>query len=185
MITARCRFNLYLLSALAAVLSCGCHTPSDTGTKEKTPHQSKELASLRIHIEVLPESMDFSTSVPIYRKQPVMVTVDKSPFLTEGDVAEAKVVDVPGGFDLQIKFNRHGTWLFEEYTTTNPDKHYAIFSTFGDKKKQGRWLGAPKIKGRISTGILQFAPDATREEAEEIARGLTNAAKKNTGDTKW
>jgi preprotein translocase subunit SecD len=181
MITARRRFNVYLLAVVGVALVCGCQTRSD----KKSEQKSKAIATLRVHLEVIPESMDFSTSVPIYRKQPVMVTVDKASFLTEGDVAEAKVVDVDGGFDLQIKFDRHGTWLFEEYTTTNPGKHYAVFSTFGEKKKQGRWLGAPIIKGRISNGLLTFVPDATREEAEEIARGLNNVAKKNSNDTKW
>jgi preprotein translocase subunit SecD len=112
--------------------------------------------------------------------------VDKSPFLTEANVEEAKVVDVPGGFDLQIKFDRRGTWLFEEFTTTNPGKHFAVFSAFPDRKgNQGRWLGAPIIKGRISNGILAFAPDVTREEAEEIARCLNNGARKNREAPKW
>lgn len=175
MIIGRNRFNIYLLLLTAVVLPLGC----------KTQSEKKEKATLRVHLEVSPES-NFSTNVPIYRKKPVPVTVDKAPFLTEANVAEAKVVDVPGGYDLQIKFDRTGTWLFEEYTTTNPGKHLAIFCAFQlGKKKEARWLGAPIITRRVSDGILQFAPDATREEVEQIARGLTNVGKHNSEESKW
>lgn len=178
MITGRNRFNIYLLSVTVLALAAGCQTRGE--------QKEKGLATLRVHLEVIPQSMDFSTSVPIYREKPVMVTVDKSPFLTEANVAEAKVMDVPGGFDLQIKFDRRGTWLFEEYTTTNPGKHFVIFSAFGDKKKkEARWLGAPIINGRVSNGVLTFTPDATREEAELIARGLNIVAKKHLAESKW
>jgi preprotein translocase subunit SecD len=176
MIFDRSRFNTYLLSVVALALVSGCHTRGD----------KKEIATLRVHLEVMAESMDFSTSVPIYRAKPVMVTVDKSPFLSEANVAGAKVVDVPGGFKLEIHFDHRGTWLLESYTTTNPGKHFAIFSAFEfQKKKEGRWLGAPIQSRRISNGILAFTPDATREEAEQIVRGLTNIAKENQDKSKW
>ena len=178
MITGLNRFNIYLLLALALALVSGCRTQG--GKKDK------EHATLRVHMEVVPESMDFSTSVPIYRAKPVMITVDKSPFLTEANVAEAKVVDIAGGYNLEIRFDRRGVWLLESYTTTNPGKHFAIFSAFVDKtKKQVRWLAAPVIAHRISDGVLSFAPDATREEAGDIARGLSNVAKENQKMNKW
>jgi hypothetical protein len=44
--------------------------------------------------------------------------------------------------------------------------------------KDCRWLAAPVISHRIGDGVLVFTPDATREEAEEIALGLNNVAKK-------
>ena len=44
--------------------------------------------------------------------------------------------------------------------------------------KDYRWLAAPVISHRISDGVLVFTPDATREEAEEIALGLNNVSKK-------
>jgi preprotein translocase subunit SecD len=179
MITGATRFNLYLASVVVVALMAGCRTAGDK--------KDKELATLRVHLQVIPESMDFSSTVPIGRKEPVMVTVDKAPFLTETEVAEAKVVDVPGGFDLQIKFNRRGTWLLESYTTTNPGKHFAVFSSFRDPKgkKQSRWLGAPIQWRRISSGIFSFVPDATREEAERIAVELNNVARKNKEASKW
>lgn len=178
MIIDRARFNIYLLSAAVLVCMCGCQTAGH--------NKNKDVATLRVHIEVVPEAMDFSTTVFIYRKNPVPVTVDKSPCLTEADVTSASVVDVEGGYDLRIQFDRRGSWLLENYTTTNPGKHLAIFSSFKDKeKKEARWLAAPIIRGRISNGILMFTPDATHEEAEEIARGLNNVAKQNEEETKW
>jgi preprotein translocase subunit SecD len=177
MVIGRNRFNIYLLLALAAAILAGCRTPSD--------RPDKRVATLRVHLEVTPTMMDFSRTVPVYRANPVLVTVDKSPFLTEADVASAKVVDVRGGFNLEIKFNRQGSWILEEYTATHPGKHLAVFSEFGGRFKEGRWLGAPTIRHRISDGVLSFAPDATRPEAEEIALELNNVAKKNEKDSQW
>jgi preprotein translocase subunit SecD len=178
MITGRCRFNLYLLLALAALVAGGCRTHKHD--------KSKDLATLRIHLE---SSIDDDTSrtekVPIYRASPVDLTVDKEPFLTEAHVASAKVVDVLGGYDLQIQLNRQGSWLLQGTSASNPGKHYAIFSQFGEKGKQSRWLAAPIFSRVISAGIIQFTPDASREEADEIARGLNNIAKKNESNDKW
>lgn len=174
----RRRFNLYLLLILLVGVAAGCKTEAQK--------KAKELATLRVHVEVIPESLDFSTSVPIYREKPVMVTVDKSPFLTEANVAGAKVVDEGGGYALEIRLDRQGSWLLEEYTTTNPGKHFAVFSAFRvNDKKVSRWLGAPIFGHRISKGVFTFTPDATREETEAIVLGLNNVAKKNRENSKW
>jgi hypothetical protein len=177
MITGRSRFNIYLLFAFAALLACGC---SSTEKKKDTP-----LSTLRVHIEVIPSPMDFSINVPVYRAKPVMITVDKEPFLTELNVSSAKVVEVMGGFALQIEFNHSGNMLLEQYTAANPGRHLAVFSLFGKKKEESRWLGAPIIAHRISNGILIFTPDASRDEAERIAAGLNNYAKKSLEKSKW
>ena len=71
-----------------------------------------------------------------------------------------------------------GTALLEQCTTRNRGRRIAIFSQFGEKMKDYRWLAAPVISRRITDGVLVFTPDATREEAEEIAAGLNNVAKK-------
>ena len=82
---------------------------------------------------------------------------------------------------LRLQFDRRGTWLLEQYSTANLGKHFAIFSQFPSppdaKLNQGRWLAAPRINQRIPDGVLTFAPDATREEAEQIVLGLNNVAK--------
>jgi preprotein translocase subunit SecD len=166
------RFNLYLLVALAVIAVAGCQSTS-------AERQSKKLLStLRLHAEASHSATKATEAVPIYRLQPVMVNVEKLAFIDEGHVASAKVIDVMGGYALQIQFDHRGTGLLEEYTTVNRPRRIAIYSQFGKDFKQQRWLAAPVASRRIGDGVLTFTPDATREEAEEIAQGLNNVAKK-------
>ena len=180
MISGSGRFNIYLLCLLVACAS-GCQSPEKKLAKKK----EKQISTLAVHLEVIPDTMDFSRTIQVFRDKPVDVTIDKRPFLTELDVAEAKIVEDRGGWALQIQFVRHGAWLLEQYTTTNPGKHMAIFSSFGLDKKEARWLGAPLITKRISNGTLTFTPDATREEAQEIIFGLNHVAKEVAEKSKW
>jgi preprotein translocase subunit SecD len=166
-----CRFNIYLGLALALTAVCGCKTPGETNPK-------KLLSTLRLHLEASRDGTKANEPVPIYREKPVMINVQKEPFLTEGSVVEAKVIDVIGGFALRIRFDHPGTALFEEYTTANLGRRIAVFSQFGEKIKDNRWLAAPIIARRTTSGVFTFTPDATREESEEIALGLNNVAKK-------
>ena len=177
MITGRRRFNLYLLATLVTVLACGCQT-----AKNK---KDKQLATLRIHLESSAADLDRSIQVPIYRERPVQVQVQRDPVLTEAHVASARVIDVLGGFDLMIQLNREGTFLLQQYSATYPGKHFAVFSQFGEKGKESRWLAAPRFGRLISDGIIQFTPDCSHEEADEIVKGLNNVAKKNESNEKW
>jgi preprotein translocase subunit SecD len=177
MITGRGRFNLYLLAALAAIVACGCRTHKDD--------KKKEFANLRVHLEAGPQDTDRSVQVPIYRAHPFQLQVQNQPFLTEIQVASAKVVDALGGFDLQIQLNHEGTMLLQQYSANNRGRHFAVFTQFGEKGKSARWLGAPEFTRIMNDGLIQFTPDATREEAEDIAIGLNNMAKKNEADLQW
>lgn len=181
MIIRRHRFNIYLLAALALGALCGCQ--SDEFLRRR------QLSTLRVHIETNQDGTDKVQTVPVFREHPVSVTVSKTPVLTEANVAEAAVVDEPGGFALRIKFDRQGTWLLELASTDNRGRHFAIFSEFAngprDKKAEGRWLAAPKISQRIKDGVLSFTPDATREEAANIALGLSNIARHLGKDTRF
>ena len=183
MSTGRSRFNLYLIFTLVLVVVAGCKTKPE----KKTEQPEKMLATLRVHLQAIPEPMDFTTTVPIYRASPFNITIDKSPFLTELNLSEAKLVDELGGFKIVLQFDRQGTWILEEYTTTNPGKRMAINCTWEarDTKKDSRWLSAPFIPRRISDGVIAFTPDASREEAEDIVLGLNNSAKKHKEDSKW
>ena len=173
MITGRNRFNIYLLPLLAATLLCGCRTHSHAKDDKE-----KKLATLRVHLEASSDDAFGGAKAQIYRAAPVELTIEKDPFLTEAHVESAQVVNVLGGFDLQIKLNTEGTWLLQTYSAGNPGKHYAIFSQFVEKSNKGRWLAASMFGRVMSDGILQFTPDATHEEAEEIALGLNNMVKK-------
>ncbi len=175
MITGRSRFNLYLL--VVALAAGGCLTHKDP--------KAKELATLRVHLEAGSQDTDRSVQAPIYRASPVQVQIQNEPFLSELEVSSAKVVDVLGGFDLQIQLNHEGTMLLQQYSANNRGRRYVVFSQFGEKGKQARWLAAPVFSRLMSDGLIQFTPDASREEAEDIAIGLNNTAKKNEADMKW
>jgi len=178
MIIGRSRFNINLLALLLPLLAGGCLWGRSDGEKQE--------ATLRVHIEVSPDSPTFSSVARVYREKPIEVSVDKSPFLTEVHVVGAKVVDMPGGYDLELKLSRQGTWLLESYTTANIGKHLAIFCQFGEKKfRHSRWIGAPVIEKRVSNGVLRFVPDASRSEAREIVIGLRNSAKAHEEDARW
>jgi preprotein translocase subunit SecD len=168
------RFNIYLLVALAAVLAGGCQSA------EKKKKQ--ELATLHLHIETNPHGSEHTQVASIMRESPFDVTVEKTPFIIEGSVAEAKVINAMGGFAISIQFNREGTWLLEQYTSGNNGRKIAVLSQFGKDLAQHRWLAAPVITKRISNGLFVFTPDASREEAEEIVLGLNNVVKKLRGN---
>lgn len=168
------RFNIYLIVALAAVVACGCQSPE----KKK----KKELATLQLRIETNPHGMQRTEVASIMRENPVDVTVEQTPFVTDGNVSEAKVINAMGGFEISIQFNREGTWLLEQYTAGNNGRRIAVFCQFGKDLAQHRWLAAPVISKRISNGLFIFTPDASREEADEIVLGLNNVVKKLRGN---
>ena len=165
------RFNVYLALALAAATFGGCRTASERKDK-------KLLSRLRLHVEASRDATGFNEAVPVYRQHPFMVNIEKIPFLNESNVSGARVVDVVGGFALRIQFDHAGAALLEQYSASNRGKKVAVFCQFGEKLNNVRWLAAPVISRRISDGVFVFTPDATREEAEEIAVGLNNVFKK-------
>jgi len=177
MITGRRRFNLYLLTAILAMVAVGCASHKND--------KDKQLATFRMHLEAGAEDSARTTTIQLYRAKPFDMPVQKDPILTEAHVAAARVVEALGGFELQIQLNQQGTWLLQQYSASYSGRHYALFTQFGEKGKETRWLGAPQFSRIISDGLIQITPDASREEADEIVIGLNNIAKKNEKDTKW
>ncbi len=176
------RFNIYFPLVLAVVLSAGCKSPE--GKRDSA------LTSLRVHGETKKDASDRSTSATVFRANPIKVQIDRNPLLTEYHVKEAKMVEVMGGFAIQIQFDRKGSWLLEEYTTANRGRRVVIFSQFvappAVEPNEERWLAAPKIGQPIKDGLLIFTPDASEEEARQIVKGLNNAAKKyQDSETSW
>lgn len=171
-------YKIILTLSCAALFAGGC-----ASTEEEK--QDELISTLRMHVEVSGIAPDFSVPVQVGRESATMVTVDKEPFLTEADVAEARLVEVAGGFDLLVQFDHHGSLLLEQYTTSNPGRRLVIFCLFGKTPADHRWLAAPTISRRITSGTLTFTPDASRAETERIALGLNNVAKKNRERNKW
>jgi preprotein translocase subunit SecD len=120
-----------------------------------------------------------SLAITVSRATPFALNVSRSPFLDDSSLTQASLVETHGSYSLALQFDQRGAWLLEQYTAQNPGRHLAIAVKFGDKLEQTRWLAAPLITRRIADGLLTFSPDASREEAEAIVRGLNNAAVKD------
>jgi hypothetical protein len=159
------RFNIYLLLILAVFL-VSCKTPEER-------KKGKEASTIRLFLETNRDGAQ-NGGVAIYRSHPIRLNVDREPFLTEGDLEVASLVDLPGGFGIKAQFNGHGALVMEGVTVAHKSQHIVVQSNFGET----RWLAAPLITRRISNGELLFTPDATREEAERIVRGLNNMVAK-------
>ena len=167
------RFNLYLLLVMAAMLAVtGCKT-------DKTKKADKHVSSLRLYMENRAQVPGSGETISVLRASPVLVTIGREPFLTEANVTAAKLLETPGGFAIEVRFDETGTWILEQYTSANSGRHIAIFSQWSDQTKDSRWLAAPIISHRIANGVFAFTPDASREEAQQIVIGLNNQAKAN------
>ena len=163
-----CVFNGFL--ALALLLGgTGCITGK------------KEYSSFRVHLESDPGSVDRASAITVYRSAPLLIGIDREPILDESYVQHAVVIEQPAGFAIEVQLTRRGSWILERTTVGYKGRHLAIFSQFGPS----RWLGAPEITGRNSSGRLVFSPDATREEAERFVRGLNNTAHKIERKENW
>ena len=177
------RDNLYFFLALVLAL------PALSGCRSPEGKQKNVLSTFRLHLEVARSPGVNSEAVPIYREHPILVNVEKAPFLTEAFIRSAKVIDIVGGFALSVQFDRQGSWLLEQYTTSNRGHRFAVMSqwTIPPEKKinQGRWLAAPQLGTGITNGEFTFTPDATRDEAELIALGLNHVAKKAGAADRW
>jgi hypothetical protein len=172
-------FNSILGLLALAGLVAGCKTEETYESNEQDT--AKQLTALRLHIQTSPDPTGRSMEVPVFRSRPVLLTIDPSPFLTEQNVTKAEIVDELGGFSIRIELERQGKWLLEKYTAANMGRRIAIFANFGHE----RWLAAPVIQKVIADGKLTFTPDATREEADRIVRGLKNVAAKMDHDPRF
>jgi len=164
------------------VALCGCKS-ADKKADEKAEHkpdykEKKLAATLQIYLENRNDLPEHQRSVSVIRSTPVQLKIQKSPFVTEAFLDEAQVVDTRADFVIMLKFDRHGRLTLEQYSSLNLGRHFVIFSQFGAGVHQSRWLAAPLIQKRITDGVLTFTPDASREEAEEIVKGLNNVAEK-------
>jgi len=163
---------------MSVMLLVGCAHNKETIKKDDAPPKQKkssgkEATKISFHCEMNPDGSDRCVQASIYRAKPMIILVDRAPSLHEGFVERADVVEFMGTYAIRIIFDSTGTILLDELTTSNKGRHIAIFCQFGD----ARWIAAPLITQRISNGVFVFTPDATREEAERIVRGLNNVAK--------
>ena len=174
----RLRFNLFLMLAALLPLLGGCESLMG--------HKEEHLATVAIYVSASNTESAFKGStetVSVLRSDPVQVTIDKQPVLTEGNLVAAKIVNTPDAPGIELRFDPMGTVVLEQYSATNPGGHFVIYGQWGKDLKNRRWLMAPLITGRINDGILSFTPDMSRDEAVEFVQGLNNVAKKFQTDT--
>lgn len=160
-------FNTYLTAFLLAIC-CGCETNQSDESNPK-----KQLSTIRLHMEAVPGT-DGALEVPVYRAAPRMMRFEREPILSENNILEATLVDQAGLFAIELKLDKKGTWLLERYSVTGRGLHLGVFSHWGP----ARWLAAPTLDKVNSSGRILFTPDASKEEADRIVRGLNNARKK-------
>jgi preprotein translocase subunit SecD len=161
-------FNLYLLF-VAALLAATCGCQSD-----KT---DKHLSALRFYVENHAQLPGSGQTVSVIRANPVLVTINTEPALTEANIVSATLLDSPVGYAVEVKFDELGTYSFEQYTSAYEGKHFVIFGQWSEVVTNSRWLAAPIITHRVPNGVFAFTPDASREEARQLVIGLNNMAK--------
>jgi hypothetical protein len=163
------RFNLFLALAATAML-CGCQTDSEK--------KDKEVSALRVHIEASANDPGTTQTVSVVRDEPMVITIEKDPILTEANLIESKVIDSHGGIAIQIRFDESNGLVLEQYSAANPGKHFVIWGQWGENATNACWLAAPLITHRIVGGVLAFTPDISRAEANRLVLGLNNVSKK-------
>ena len=155
-------FNLFLSAALLAA-TAGCESLSPT---------KRELANFSVFAQANDGDLN-SDVIEVFRANPFKVRIEKEPFVDERNLTEANLVENLGSYSIEVQFDLMGTSLLEQYTGLGSGRRLAIYCEFqGGEVKQKRWLAAPIIPRSIHNGKLVFAPDASRDEAELIVRGL-------------
>ncbi|MGD0813138.1 MAG: hypothetical protein ABSA83_06010 [Verrucomicrobiota bacterium] len=120
----RCSFNIYFALACLA-LGGGCASMGGDNPK-------KQQSTIRLYIEGQKADRTTSGTVLVTRDK-IPFTVERDPFLDEGDLAKASIVDDPsgdGGYSIQLTFNEHGTLLLDMYSTDHKGRHIIVFSQF-------------------------------------------------------
>jgi hypothetical protein len=118
------KFNTYLALA-SLLLAAGCASKRATFDKE-------EQSTLRLYLEGNRRDVSGTGTVLVTRDR-YPVTVEREPFLTEGDLSKATMVNEPGpngGYSIELVFNDHGTLMLDMLTTANRGRHIVIFSQF-------------------------------------------------------
>lgn len=84
--------------------------------------------------------------------------------LTNDDIAETRVVTLPGGFGVEVDFTEVGAIKMRSATTENVGRLLAIVV-------DGSVLAAPRVRSPIDQ-IGVISGDFTKEEAERLAEGI-------------
>jgi hypothetical protein len=169
--------NLFFGLFLWLCLGAGCATGDDSSGSNKDSKEKKdekpEKQATTIEFRSETESVGMGTGrIKVFRAHPVTLNVERNAFVDGGFVEEARVIDGIAGPLIYVRFNTAGALRLQMATVTKPGRRMAIYSRW----TEGRWLAAPLMSRPVENGEVVFTPDATREEAERIVRGLNNVA---------
>jgi hypothetical protein len=176
-------FNLFFGMAMAAAIGCvgsalAAEKPAGPAKaaegKDKKPKDAspdKQASSLRLHVEAGSGGVG-TGKIQVLRTNSVFLTVERSPFVDEGFIEEARVVEGIGGHMISVRYNSQGALRLQMWTASNPGRHVAVWA----KWTEARWIAAPIPPKPLEDGVIIFTPDASREESERIVRGLNNVA---------
>ncbi len=130
-------FNIYF-ALVCLALAGGCAATMDV--KKKT-NPKKEQSTIRLYLEGQKADRMTAGTVLVTSNR-IPFTVQREPFLDEGDLSKASIVDdADGSFYIQLVFNDHGTLLLDMYTSDNKGRHIIVFSQFptpGQKAHQAK-----------------------------------------------
>lgn len=164
------------LSAAETPTKPAYEAPSEPTTKKSKKEKPKLNKSLRVYVETKHDIEERSLPAVVGRSSPMKFMVEKLPILNEVHVESAALLDQPGSFQVQVKFNSLGARILESYTAAAAGRHLLIMT---ELNKEGRWIAAPLIRRRLGNGILIFTPDASREDMDLLVRGLNQMVEKN------
>jgi preprotein translocase subunit SecD len=150
--------------------------PEPKTSKKSKKEKPKLNKSLRVYVETKHDIEERSLPAVVGRSSPMKFMVEKLPILNEVHVESAALLDQPGSFQVQVKFNSLGARILESYTAAAAGRHLLIMTEIN---KEGRWIAAPLIRRRLGNGILVFTPDASREDMDLLVRGLNQMVEKN------
>lgn len=166
----RCgRFNLYL-TLIATIALVACETTRPGSSRQG----SKDLATIRLHLETHADQIGLSTQITVGRDNPQTLFIT-GPMLGEPNLLAAQLWEgTEGQYAIHLQFDREGIQTLETLSMSYRGKRLAIMSQFPEP----RWIGLFRMDRRIADGTILFRPETTREEALHIVAALNNAVAK-------
>lgn len=125
------RLCLGLGLGLGIWLFTGCassNSSSDSSSQKKL--FKKEQSTIRLYLEG--EKADaITTGAVMVTSNHFLYTVEREPFLNEGDLVKASIIDHPDGtFSISLLFTEHASMVLDMTTASNLGKHIIVFSQF-------------------------------------------------------
>ena len=136
-------FNIYFpLLALALGLFAGCASDPTKATpeEEKEKMAKKEQSTIRLYLEGDSKANNMTSGAVLVTRNRYLYTVEREPFLNEGDLATASIVNDPNGdgFFIQLQFDEHSTLVLDMITAANKGKHIIVFAQFPQPGKHAK-----------------------------------------------